>query len=125
MAEKEYTQQQLDFLNALYDEDVKGDIRKAMDKAGYSRTTHVSWLVQCLNKEILDATTSILAMYGAKAAHGLGTVLDDPTALGAKNMIGAASQVLDRIGVVKKEQVQLEAKGASIFILPEKKTEED
>ena len=40
--------------------------------------------------------------------------------MGAKNAIAAAKEVLDRTGLVKKEQVEVETKGGGMFILPPK-----
>ena len=50
-------------------------------------------------------------------------VLDDPTALGAKNSVAAAKEVLDRIGIVKKEKLEISSEeGNGIFILPAKRS---
>ena len=51
-------------------------------------------------------------------------VLDDPTALGARNQINAAKEVLDRTGLVKKEQVEVTNTGGAMFILPPKQGED-
>ena len=47
-------------------------------------------------------------------------VLDDPSAMGARNSIAAAAQILDRTGLVKKEQVEVKNTGGAMFILPPK-----
>jgi len=47
-------------------------------------------------------------------------VLDDPSALGARNAISAAREVLDRTGLVKKEQVEVTSNTGGMFILPPK-----
>jgi hypothetical protein len=53
-------------------------------------------------------------------------VLDDPTALGAKNSVAAAKEVLDRVGIVKKEKLEVSSEdGNGIFILPAKRSDED
>ena len=44
----------------------------------------------------------MLAMNAPKAAFGTVDVLDDPSAMGARNSISAAREVLDRTGLVKK-----------------------
>jgi len=66
----------------------------------------------------------VISMNAPKAALGVVGVLDDPTALGAKNAVSAAKEVLDRAGVVKKEQVEVTAPKGAMFILPPKKDDE-
>ena len=59
-------------------------------------------------------------MNATKAAFGIVDVLDDPSAMGARNSIAAAREILDRTGLVKKEQVEVTNKGGGVFILPQK-----
>lgn len=47
-------------------------------------------------------------------------VLDDPSSMGARNAISAAREILDRTGLVKKEQVEVTGTSGGIFILPPK-----
>ena len=51
----------------------------------------------------------MLLMNAPKAAFGIVDVLDDTSAMGASNAISAAREVLDRTGLVKKEQVEVTA----------------
>ena len=44
----------------------------------------------------------MLAMNAPKAALDIIDVLDDPSAMGARNSISAAREILDRNGLVKK-----------------------
>lgn len=104
--------------------EARGDIRRAMALAGYSENTKVKEVVGPLKEEILDRTNMMMAMNAPKAAFGMVNVLDDPTALGARNQINAAKEVLDRVGLVKKEQVQVTATGGGMFILPPKNDDE-
>ena len=116
---KEYTEKQQAFLDALMGE-ARGNIRKAMDIAGYSKGTKASEVTVPLKEEIIEQASMMLAMNAPKAAHGLIGVLDDPTALGARNAINAAREVLDRTGLVKKEKVEVTNNGGGMFILPPK-----
>ncbi len=116
---KEYTEKQQAFLDALMGE-ARGNIRKAMDIAGYSKGTKASEVTIPLKEEIIEQASMMLAMNAPKAAHGLLGVLDDPTALGARNAINAAREVLDRTGLVKKEKVEVTNNGGGMFILPPK-----
>jgi hypothetical protein len=67
----------------------------------------------------------MLAINAPKAAFGIIDVLDDPSALGARNAISAAREVLDRTGLVKKEQVEVSGNAGGIFILPPKTANDD
>lgn len=123
-APKKYTEKQEAFLDALMGE-AKGDIREAMNLAGYSKTTRTAEVVNGLKEEILERATMMLALNAPKAAFGMVGVLDDPTALGARNQISAAKEILDRTGLVKKEQVEVTATGGGMFILPPKNSDDD
>ena len=104
--EKKYTDKQLAFLDALMGE-AGGNIRKAMDIA-----------------EVIERASLMLAMNAPKAAFGIIGVLDDPSAMGARNSISAAREILDRTGLVKKEQVEVTSQGGGVFILPPKTTDD-
>ena len=117
--EKNYTDKQLTFLDALMGE-AGGNIRKAMDIAGYSKTTKSGEVVKNLREEIIERASLMLAMNAPKAAFGIVGVLDDPSAMGARNSISAAREILDRTGLVKKEQVEVTSQGGGVFILPPK-----
>lgn len=121
---KKYTDKQSAFLEALMGE-ARGNIRKAMDIAGYSKGTAASEVTVPLKEEIIERASMMLAMNAPKAAHGLLGVLDDPTALGARNAINAAREVLDRTGLVKREKVEVTNNGGGMFILPPKADDVD
>jgi uncharacterized protein (UPF0371 family) len=118
--EREYTDKQLMFLEALMSEECRGNIRKAMNVAGYAESTSSTVVVSALRDEITDKASMMLAMNAPKAAWGMVDVLDDPSAMGARNAIAAASQILDRTGLIKKEQVEVKNTGGAMFILPPK-----
>ena len=98
---KELTEKQAAFLETLLGE-ARGNIRAAMDIAGYSKMTKTSEVVSWLREEIMERAGLMLAMNAPKAAFGTVDVLDDPSAMGARNSISAAREVLDRTGLVKK-----------------------
>ena len=116
--EKEITDKQADFLEALLGE-ARGNIRTAMDIAGYSKMIKTSEVVSSLREEITERAGLMLAMNAPKAAFGIVDVFD-PSSLGARNAISAAREVLDRTGLVKKEQVEVTGNTGGIFILPPK-----
>ena len=122
--DKELTDKQAAFLEALLGE-ARGNIRAAMDMAGYSKSTKTTEVVGPLKEEITERAGMMLAMNAPKAAFGIVDVLDDPSALGARNAISAAREVLDRSGLVKKEQVEVSGNAGGIFILPPKTANDD
>ncbi len=77
-------------------------------------------MVESLGTEIHDRANKILQMNAPKAAWGMVDVLDDPSAMGARNSIAAAAQIMDRTRLVKKEQVEVKNTGGAMFILPPK-----
>ena len=121
---KSLTDKQSAFLEALLGE-ARGNIRAAMDIAGYSKTTATTEVVGPLREEITERAGMMLAINAPKAAFGIIDVLDDPSALGARNAISAAREVLDRSGLVKKEQVEVSGNAGGIFILPPKTANDD
>jgi hypothetical protein len=122
--DKEYTEKQLAFLEHLAG-DALGNVKKAMLLAGYAPLTLPREVLNPLQDEIIALANSVLTENAVKAAFGLTGVLDDPTALGAKNAVTAATQLLDRVGIVKKEKLEVSSESGGLFILPPKKFAED
>lgn len=122
MAEKKLTRKQEIFLEALCGE-AKGNFRSAMRIAGYSDNTALHEVAGSLKNEIIERASMILALNAPKAALGIVDVMDDPTGLGARNMVSAAREVLDRTGLIKKEQVEVKAQEGGLFILPPKRVD--
>jgi len=112
------------FLDALMGE-AKGKIRDAMRIAGYSDKTPTAGVVSSLKDEIIERASMMLAMNAPLATFGILGVLEDPGALGARNSIAAAREVLDRTGLVKKEQIEVTSNGGGMFILPPKQLDVD
>ena len=119
--EKQYTDKQLIFLDALMSEECRGNLRKAMDVAGYAKETSISSVVGALKEEINEKASMTLAMNAPKAAWGMVDVLNDPSAMGARNTVSAAREILDRTGLIKKDQVEVKNTGGAMFILPPKR----
>jgi len=46
--------------------------------------------------------------------------VDDPTQLGIRDKLAASKELLDRVGLIKTEKVQVEASGG-VMLLPPKK----
>lgn len=119
---KKLSDQQNLFLEILFGE-AEGDALTAKRLAGYSDTTPTSQIVRTLKDEIVERTKDYLAMNGPKAAAKVVGVLNNPIALGNKEVLAASKEILDRIGVVKTEKVELGGHG--IFYLPKKDVVDD
>jgi len=65
-------------------------------------------------------TDIMVAMNAPRAAAGLTSVITDPSALGARNIVSAAREILDRSGVIKSEQIEVKGPENAVFILPPK-----
>lgn len=118
--ERTLTDQQKTFLAVLMDE-AKGDMKEALRLAGYSPGTRPYDIMKSLKNEIVDVAMGHLALNAPKAAHKLTEVLDAPDKTAATNLLKAASQILDRVGVVApKEDVNLKIPEGGLFIMPAK-----
>ena len=118
--EKSLTNSQEKFLNVLFGE-ARGDPRKAGELAGYSGHSYPK-VVRNLKQEIISRAENYLATHSAKAATKMVDMLDeDGTTPHASIRMEAAKQILDRIGIVRKDQIDINMKSLhGIFILPAK-----
>ena len=124
-AERNYSDKQLAFLEAMAGES-KGNIGAAIKAAGYGAGVAARDVVPYLQDELIAIAEHILAYNAPKAAFGMVGVIDDPTALGAKNSVAAAKEILDRVGIVKKEKLEVSSEdGKGIFILPAKRSADE
>jgi hypothetical protein len=119
---KTLTDQQKLFLEVLFDE-AKGDLREAKKLANYHPTYPLSQVMKTLQDEIVEATKTFIARTGPKAAYSISGIIDNPTQLGVKEKLAAAKDILDRMGIVKTEKIDITSNG--LFILPAKAEEEN
>ena len=120
------TDSQEKFLDVLFGE-ARGNPKKAGELAGYSEHSYPK-VVRNLKQEIISRAENYLATHSAKAASKMVDMLDeDGTTPHANIRMEAAKQILDRIGIVKKDQLDINMKALhGIFILPAKdKLDED
>lgn len=120
---RKLTEKQQKFLDVLFEE-ARGNVVEAKKLAGYSPNQYTAEIVSSLKDEILERTNMYLAQNGPRAAMAMVGALHDPTELGIKEKMTAAKEVMDRIGIIKSEKVQVEASGG-VMILPPKRTEDD
>ena len=118
--EKSLTNTQEKFLDVLFGE-ARGNPRKAGELAGYSEHSYPK-VVRNLKQEIISRAENYLATHSAKAATKMVDMLDeDGTTPHASIRMEAAKQILDRIGIVRKDQIDINMKSLhGIFILPAK-----
>ena len=114
------TESQEKFLNALFGE-ARGNPKKAGELAGYSEHSYPK-VLRNLKQEIVSRAENYLATHSAKAATKMVDMLEeDGTTPHANIRLEAAKQILDRIGIVKKDQIDINMKAMhGIFILPAK-----
>lgn len=118
---KDLTDKQKQFIHNI----VYGGMKPAdaAVKAGYSDKTLAHLITDALRDEIVAETERMLATHAADAARTLVTHLDPVNAIepGSEKRITSATQILDRIGLTKKERPQQLQQGAiGIVFLPAK-----
>ena len=117
---KSLTDTQEKFLDALFGE-AQGNPKRAGELAGYSEHSYPK-VLRNLKDEIVKRAENYLAIHSAKAATKMVNMLEeDGTTPHASIRMEAAKQILDRIGLVKKDQVDINMNlKHGIFILPGK-----
>ena len=118
--DKVLTPQQEKFLDALFGE-ANGNPKHAGEIAEYAEGSY-TYAIKSLKAEIIHRAETVLAAHSPKAVMGLVSGLDADGSLPQANIrIEAAKQILDRVCLGKREQLDINAKVAhGIFILPPK-----
>lgn len=114
------TAKQQKFLDCLIE--TNGNPKEAAKLAGYSGGNHYQ-IVKALKDEIIDLATDVLANSAPQAAFKLVDIMNtDAPIPQIANKLQAAQHILDRVGVVKKERLDINhnANGGGVFILPAK-----
>ena len=115
---RELTEKQQSFLKHLVE--TQGDAKQAAQLAGYSSPYH--HVVKSLKSEILEITKEVLASSAPKAAFKLVEIMESNRPIvQASNKLAAATTLLDRVGVVKVDRVDVNHNvGGGIFLMPDK-----
>ena len=121
---RELNEKQQLFLEVLFDE-AGGDMVAAKKLAGYADTTPTTSIIKGLKEEILEATQMYMARNAPKAALAMTGALYDPTELGIRDKMSAAKELLDRVGLVKTEKMEVRASGGVMLMPPKATPEED
>lgn len=121
-AKRELTSKQKIFLDELISSG--GNVQQSVDKAGYAKTAS-SWLIPSLKEEIIEQTKLHLAVHSVKAANRIVEGLDSDGTLAASQMdtrLKAAGDILDRIGITKRQEIYTESKVLhGVVLIPAKK----
>lgn len=127
MSEAELNPKKELFLEYLFnDAECMGNTLQAAKAAGYSSVEHAP-LVRSLKDEIVKRTQEMIAFSAPKAALKLVSMLDeDGSTPKGELRLKAAESVLDRIGVSKKTEMDINVEASSpLFFIPAKKEHED
>ena len=118
---RKLTAKQEKFLDTLGGE-AKGDLKEALRLAGYEDTSYYA-VVKSLREQIVDVANTILAHSAPKAAQSLVEVLESDRPIPQASVkLQAAQTLLDRVGVSKKEHLNVNHNvTGGIFLLPNKK----
>ena len=119
--QRKLTDKQEKFLDVLGGE-AKGDLRKSLVLAGYEESSYYA-VIRALKEQIVDVANTILAHSAPKAAQSLVDVLESDKPIPQANVkLQAAQTLLDRVGVSKKEHLNINHNvTGGIFLLPDKK----
>jgi len=115
------TPREEEFLDLLFDK-CQGNVRAAMDDAGFPKSMPTSHITRLLGKHIKERTKEYLVAASSQAALSLVNVLTNPNVPGTNNIISASRDILDRGGVFKEEAVHV-TEVRNMFILPAKDSE--
>lgn len=110
------------FLEYLFnDSECDGDTMQAVLKAGYERCDHARVVRSCKD-EILNRTQEKLAMSAPKASNRLVRMMDEDGSVPKGELrLKAVESILDRVGVSKKQEMDVKVEGDSpIFFIPAK-----
>jgi hypothetical protein len=122
---RELTEKQSRFLEVLF-EQAHGDVVRAKELAGYSENSPTSEIIKGIKDEIMERTQLYMARNAPRAAMSIVSGMVDPTELGLRDKLSAAKDLLDRVGLVKTEKLQVEATNGLMILPPkEKEAEQD
>lgn len=130
--ENKLTEKQQKFLDAYYEllstpfPSTSDRLDEAKRIAGYSTGTRGENVLRGLSKEVIERTYEWAALHLPQALQGLIDIIDNPTKPGAKNLIAAATTIMDRGGLGKTEKLNIETDSPNaVLILPAKETNKD
>ena len=116
--ERSLTDKQQAFLDNLIT--TGGNPKEAAELAGYSGNYHQ--VIKSLREEVIQLASDVLARSAPQAAFKLVEIMNSDRPLPqVGNKLQAAQTILDRVGVAKRDRLDVTHQAAGgIFILPEK-----
>lgn len=120
--EREYTPKQKKFLR-LYANNNFQDALECAKKAGYSHTGGYK-AIESLKEDIIEIASSLLLGAAPQAAMTVVEALSATGPLGiSREKLQAAKEVLDRVGIVKQEEITHNHQvSGGLFVIPAKNT---
>lgn len=118
---KKFTEKQQKFLDALVE---TGDYQAAKKAAGYHVGTPYKDIIRGdeFVAEIKHALNQYMVLHAPKAVHSLVHLMNNPAEIGGAVMRGAATDVLDRVGLSKQDSLEVTVKQPDgVVVLPPKK----
>lgn len=120
MAKKQLSELEKRFLDALFSKEALGDYEVAKQLAGYSENTPTNQIASALAEEIKERTYQFMALNSPRAAIKMIEGLNGEKPI-SKEVLKISTEVLDRGGVVKREQVDVHVDTPNaVIILPAK-----
>ena len=118
--QRKLTEKQESFLQNVIE--TKGNLKLSAELAGYAGNHYQ--VIQSLKQEIVDLASDVLAREAPSAAFKLIEVMEDADVVPQANIkLQAAQTILDRVGVSKRERMDINHNvQGGIFILPQKET---
>jgi hypothetical protein len=118
---KVLSENQENFLRLFWDSGCDGDPKQIALAAGYAESS-VYLAVKSLENEILELTKLYLIQHAPKAARQIVDVMtSDEPIRGVKDKLLAATTVLDRVGIVKQDKMEVEhTHSGGVFLIPTK-----
>ena len=112
---RDLTDKQQKFLDCLIE--TKGDLKLSAELAGYAGNHYQ--VIRSLKHEIVELASDVLAREAPSAAFKLVEMMGSSTAVPQANVkLQAAQTILDRVGVTKKEKLDVNHTVTnSVFIL--------
>ena len=120
---KKLTEKQQKVLDVLFEE-ADGDMTQAIRLAGYAPSVKAAAVLKTLEDEVLALTKQYFSRVAPRVAMSVMGIINDPTALGNREKLAAARDLLDRAGLSKTDKVEVTG-GGGIVILPAKDNASD
>ena len=116
---KELTTKQQLFLDNIIP--CGGNLRQAAEVAGYAPGSYTT-IAKSLRKEIIELAESVMAYNAPQAAMKVVEMVTSDSPVPQANVrLQAAQTLLDRVGLGKKDKLEVDVQGSQgLFILPSK-----